>query len=61
VLAVRYELEDRDRQLRTLEEKLRRRESSTAELEVQLEQVDRLFNERENLKDELSKASSRIR
>jgi hypothetical protein len=61
VLAVRYELEDRDRQLRTLEEKLRRRESSTAELEVQLEQVDRLFNERENLKDELLKASSRIR
>ncbi|PVF98225.1 hypothetical protein CPB86DRAFT_384551 [Serendipita vermifera] len=61
LLAVRYELEDRDRELRTLQEKLRRRESSSAELEAQLEQISRLFSEREDLKDELAKANSRIR
>ncbi|CAG8602275.1 7130_t:CDS:2, partial [Acaulospora colombiana] len=61
LLAVRYELEDRGRELRALQEKLRRRESSSAELEAQLEQVGRLFSEREDLKDELSKANSRIR
>lgn len=58
---IRYDLQDRERQVAMLQEKLRRRESSTADLAAQEEKMMRLLNEKENVKDDLAKAKSQIR
>ncbi|KAG8829353.1 hypothetical protein FRC17_006717 [Serendipita sp. 399] len=56
VSQLRYMLEDRDREVSKLQERLKRRESSTADLAVQEERALRLLKEKEDVKDELAKA-----
>ena len=61
LVQMRYNLQDRDRQVAALQEKLRRRESNTADFAVQEEKMMKLLDEKENVKDDLAKAKSHTR
>ena len=61
LVQMRCNLQDRDRQVAALQEKLRRRESNAADLATQEEKLMRLLDEKENVKDDLSKAKSHTR